>query len=113
MTTYQYQCDSCGRIETQQRGDSIRCPHCGLSARRKWHVNKGAVAMDGHFNFAAGQYVANETELRDAFKRTSEEQTKLTGNLVDIQPVDYRDKEACGISESDVERLKKEKTDAS
>lgn len=112
MTTYSYQCDSCGSFDTQQRGDTVRCPSCGLSSRRKWHVNKGTPAMDGHFNYAAGRYVRNETELRDAFKKTSEEQTKLTGNLVTIEPVDYRDREACGISDSDVERLKQEKTDA-
>jgi len=112
MTIYQYRCDSCGTIETQQRGDMVRCPNCGLTAKRKWQVNKGAPAMDGHFNYAAGQYVRNETELRDAFKKTSEEQTKLTGNQVTIEPVDYRDREACGITDSDVERLKQEKAEA-
>lgn len=114
MPMYEYQCDGCGHhLETMTRGDSLRCPNCGAHARRRWGVRIGRASFPGgHFNVAAGRYVSSETELRDAFKQTSEEQTALTGVPVDIQPIDYGDREGCGITDADIDRMAKEKADA-
>ena len=113
MPTYSYLCDGCGHeTETQRRGDTHRCGNCGASAKRRWSFRQGPPAFEGHFNVAAGRYVSSERELRDTFKAASEEQTRLTGALVDIQPVDYRDKDACGITDADIERMKEEKAKA-
>ena len=110
MPLYGYLCPACGReTESMQRGDSLRCTNCGASARRSWRFRPGPPAFDGHFNVAAGHYVSSERELRDSFRKASEEQSKLTGNTVDIQPIDYRDRDACGITDADVDRLKEEK----
>jgi hypothetical protein len=61
---------------------------------------------------AAGRYVSSEAELRSTFAEASDRQSRLTGQPVDIQPIDLRDREACGITEADVDRMAEEKAKA-
>ena len=51
-------------------------------------------------------------ELKSEFARESERQSRESGMAVDIQPVDYRDKDACGITDADIDRMKEEKSKA-
>ena len=113
MPIYEYRCDGCGSFEATQRGDRVRCPNCGASARRNFGFRKGGSGFTGHYNVAAGRYVRSEGELRSAFAEASDAQSKLTGSTVDIQPVDYGDRDACGITDADVDRLTEEKAKAS
>lgn len=92
------------------RGDRTHCGNCGATARRRFGFRAGPPSFTGHYNQAAGRYVQSEGDLRSAFAKASEEQSRHTGQTVDIQPVDYRDREACGITDADVERLKEEKS---
>ena len=111
MPIYAYLCDPCGTyIEILQRGDRTPCPNCGASARRKFGFNPGPAQFEPHWNSAAGQWVASEKDLKRAFSMSSDVQSEFTGQTVDIQPVDYRDKEQCGITDADVERMKEEKS---
>jgi putative FmdB family regulatory protein len=110
MPLYAYRCDACGHdTDSMRRADTFRCGNCGASARRRWHFQQGPPAFEGHYNTAAGRYVSSEGELRSAFAEASDQQSKLTGQTVDIQPVDYRDAAQCGITEADIDRLKEEK----
>lgn len=113
MPIYSYICDSCGlESEILIRSDHAPCTGCGANARRRFSFRMGPPSFTGHYNVAAGRYVESEGDLRSAFAEASEEQSKLTGVPVDIQPVDMRDRAACGITDADVERLKEEKASA-
>ena len=109
MPLYEYLCDSCGRFESLQRGDRAPCATCGLSARRRWGFRPAKPTFEGGYNPAVGRYVSNLGELKSAFGRASEEQSRLTGLDVDIQPVDLGDKAACGITDADIDRMTEEK----
>lgn len=110
MPLYAYKCDPCGHeTESPHRGDSAPCENCGATARRRFSFRTGGPTFTGHYNVAAGRYVETEGQLKSAFAEASEEQTRLTGVPVDIQPVDMRDRAACGITDADVDRLTEEK----
>ena len=112
MPFYEYACDGCGRrFETMQRGDRAPC-ECGLNARRRWGFRPQASSFAGGFNPAVGRYVGSMGELKSHFARESERQSRETGMHVDIQPVDYRDKDACGITDADIDRMTEEKSKA-
>jgi putative FmdB family regulatory protein len=112
MPLYEYLCDSCGvRFETLQRGDNAPC-ECGLNARRRWSFRPAAPTFEGGYNPAVGRYVSNLGDLKSAFGQASEEQSRLTGMDVDIQPVDLGDKAACGITDADIDRMTEEKAKA-
>ncbi len=109
MPLYAYLCDACGAsIDSQTRADHQPCD-CGANARRRWGFNRQTSSFSGGFNPAVGRHVGSMGELRSAFSKMSEEQSEFTGNVVDIQPVDLRDREAVGITDADVERLNEEK----
>jgi len=112
MPLYEYLCDACGaRTESQARGDSCPCD-CGLNARRRWGFRPARPTFEGGYNPAVGKYVANIGELKSEFAKVSESQTRLTGMEVDIQPIDLGDKEACGITDADIDRMTEEKAKA-
>ena len=94
MTLYQYRCDSCKRLfNTEHRGDSTRCESCGAQAPRKFTFNVSN-GMREHWNIAAGEYVSNQRNLDDAFKRKSEEASIRTGmdhEYVRVDVADMRD----------------------
>lgn len=113
MPLYEYLCDSCGhRTETLERGDRAPCEQCGLSARRKWGFRRQSSSFAAGFNPSVGRHVGSMGELKSHFARISEEQTRATGMEVDIQPVDYSDREAVGITDADIDRMKEEKAKA-
>jgi DNA-directed RNA polymerase subunit RPC12/RpoP len=112
MPLYAYLCPACGlEQDSLERADRLRCS-CGATARRSFRFRTQPSSFTGHYNVAAGKYVSSEGELRSSFARASEEQSRLTGSTVDIQPIDYRDKDQCGITDADVDRLKEEKARA-
>lgn len=112
MPLYEYACDACGRrFETLQRGDGHPC-ECGLTARRRFGFQTQRSSFTGAYNPAVGKYVGSMGELKSHFARMSEEQSRHTGMDVDIQPVDYNDREACGITDADIDRMTEEKRKA-
>lgn len=69
MTLYAYQCDSCGLHDSTTRSNSVPCPNCGLTSKRKWAFRRGGATFKPHFNYAVGQYVHTDREFREALKR--------------------------------------------
>ena len=102
MTLYQYRCDSCKRLfNTENRADSTTCPDCGTQAPRKFAFSV-STGMREHWNIAAGEYVSNQRNLDDAFKRKSEAASERTGiehEFVRVDVADMRDPSAHGVSE--------------
>ena len=111
MPLYEYQCDACGRFDSLERGDTHRC-ECGLTARRRFGFRPAKSSFTGGFNPSVGRYVGSMGELRSAFAAESERQSLETGLDVDIQPIDYADREAVGITDADLDRMKEEKSKA-
>jgi putative FmdB family regulatory protein len=112
MPFYEYLCDACGRrFETMQRGDKAPC-ECGANGRRRWGFRRQRSSFTGGYNPSVGRYVGSMGELKSAFAQESERQTRELGVEVDIQLVDYNDREACGITDADIDRMKEEKSKA-
>lgn len=72
MPSYLYDCPEGHWIESQHRGDNLQCPIHDAIAQRKWFVNK-ASSMEGHFNFALGQYVKSSRDFDEKLKIAGEE----------------------------------------
>lgn len=114
---YEYACALHGTFRSDTRADSIKCPFkiefdmpCSRPARRVWGFALKPI-VHSHFNTAVGLPVSSEAQLRSALARASEEAstpheiiddvgerhliTKPQHNFV---PVDWRDKEALGVT---------------
>lgn len=106
MQIYAYLCDACGhRFDSTVRSDRVRCPECGLEAKRRFSFNPRSGFQD-HYNVSVGKYVRNDREFRDALKRGSEEATLRTGLEHHFEPVDAADrKEAFGITDDHMAAL--------
>jgi hypothetical protein len=106
MTLYQYRCSQCKRLfNTEHRGDSTTCEYCGEQAPRKFTFNVSG-SMREHYNIAAGEYVSNQRNLDDAFKRKSEAMSARTGidhEYVRVDVADMRDPKAHGVSEDSLQ----------
>ena len=112
MPIYEYQCDACGRtIESLQRGDRHPC-ECGLSASRQFGFRRARPSFESGYNPSVGRYVSSMGELKSEFARESERQTRELGIEVDIQPIDYSDRAAVGITDADIDRMTEEKAKA-
>jgi DNA-directed RNA polymerase subunit RPC12/RpoP len=108
---YAYRCDGCGTsIESNVRGDRVPCS-CGLTASRRFRFSM-STSFREHFNVATGQYVNNNREFTDALKRASEEQTARTGLEVNLEPVDYSDKAALGVTDEGLDETAKARFDS-
>ena len=112
MPLYEYMCDACGRrFDSFERGDRHPC-ECGLSAQRRFGFRPARSSFTGGYNPSVGRYVGSLAELRSAFSEESDRQSRETGIDVDIQPIDYSDREAVGITDADIDRIKEEKSKA-
>jgi putative FmdB family regulatory protein len=101
VTLYSYRCDGCKRLfNTEHRGDSTTCPDCNGQAVRKFTFNTSP-GLKEHFNIAAGEYVSNQHQLDDAFKRQSEAASARTGidhEFVRVDVADMHDAKAHGVT---------------
>lgn len=104
MPLFEYLCDSCGHFQSLTRGDRQRCPNCGATSRRRFAFNPKSPFQD-HYNMSVGRYVHNETDFRDGLKKASETQTLRTGLEHHYEPIDYRDRDACGITDEHIAAL--------
>lgn len=79
MPEYQYKCHNCRvTFTTLSRTEIPPCPVCQEPATREF-VFQARNSMPEHFSHSAGRYVSNERELRDAFKRQSDEVSERLG----------------------------------
>jgi hypothetical protein len=72
-----------------------------------FYTGKG---LKEHFNRAAGEYVSNQRELDDAFKRKSEEASVRLGidhEYVAVDPTDMKDASAHGVDENLIESTRR------
>lgn len=89
MPFYEYRCTSCyQKFETMTRGESLPCRSCGEPAKRLYSFTFKEPLQE-HYNIATGQYVSNETDLKNQFKVISETASERTGiehNFVPTSP---------------------------
>lgn len=123
MPQYEYKCKVCdsrtsitctiSQYDDIYAGQSLACPACmGVGMlRRIYTVPPIRHALEGHYNLAAGQYVSGERELKDVFKRKSDEATARTGIEHRFVPVDMRDP-ALGDHHEGLEETNKKRHDA-
>lgn len=102
MAQYQYKCPACRFIlVTESRTEIPPCPVCGHQTRRDF-VFQVRTSTPEHFNHSVGAYVSNERELRDAFKRISDDQSERTGiehNHEFLTRAEMADGSAHGVTE--------------
>jgi hypothetical protein len=102
---YEYRCMKCGAVEiSEARADRIAgmgC--CGSVGKRVYSFSFHRPAFDTHFNHATGKVVANKSEFADALKQKSEEAEARTGIPANYVPIDYRDKDALGVTDEGLE----------
>jgi len=112
MPLYEYGCRVCGaRFESLRRADNEPC-ECGANAPRRYGFRMIRSSFTGGYNPSVGKYVGSMGELRSEMARESERQSRELGMDVDIQPVDYGDREACGITDADVAAMTEERAKA-
>lgn len=115
MPEYQYTCLSCKNVfTTLSRTDIPPCPVCKQPSKRDY-VFQARNSTPEHFNVSAGQYVSNDRELRDAFKRQSDEQSERLGiehNLVPLTRAEMRDPTVHGVTEEGLDSQSKAHSEA-
>lgn len=100
-----FKCKACGWTDDEFGdcgiGESIEgpCPLCNSGPRQRIVSFAFHRGMPEHYNMAVGKHVSNSRHFSDELKRKSEELTIRTGMDYDYQPVDYRDKDACGATD--------------
>lgn len=90
---------------------SSPCPVCGSRLQRKVSFSFHR-SMPAHYNAAVGQFVGGKHDFRDALKRKSEEQTLRTGIEHNYEPVDLKDKDACGATDEGLYETEKRQRDS-
>lgn len=101
MPLYEYKCKNCNAVyESFTRGleDVTPCADCATPIKRVFSVSLQTPLHD-HFNHAVGKYVTGKRQLRDEFKRASDDATERTGIEHNFVPVDPHDKETFGVTE--------------
>lgn len=122
MPQYEYKCKECSsrtsiactisQYDDLWAGKSLMCDACmSGELARIYTVPPIRHALEGHYNLAAGQYVSGERELKDVFKRRSDEATARTGIEHRFVPVDMRDP-ALGDHHEGLEETNKKRHDA-
>jgi hypothetical protein len=100
VISYEYRCEKCSRTTLSEiRADRLAgLPCCGSTGKRVWAVSFHRPAYDTHYNHSVGKVISNKTEHADALKQKSEEMEARTGVPTNYVPIDYRDKDACGVT---------------
>lgn len=108
MPLYGYRCTDCGNkfdqwstIADYDPGAPVSCIHCHGACVRAYEPITHRMPMADHYNVSAGQYVSGEKELRDVFKRKSDEATERTGIPHNFVPVDLRDTDRVGVKDAE------------
>lgn len=115
MPRYEYRCEA--GHETvwdltiaeyeELTNDDLLCAHsledvewyCLKSLKRIFSFSTKP-SMPEHFNQSAGEYVSNERQLNDAFKRQSDAATARTGVEHKFTAVDPQDKKTLGVTDA-------------
>ena len=97
----------CGRAVHSGPGSlcSMECASTGFMDCRCDHPAKRifsftmATVMQEHFDVSTGKVVSDPRQLKNEFRRASEEATERTGIPHNFQPVDMSDKAALGVTD--------------
>ena len=116
---YAWKCKWCGhRTEAPERPDCPPSPLTWFShgpmVRDYGSVYMKVSPFEAHFNHATGTVVKSAREHADDLKRISERNESATGIPSNMEPVDYRDRDALGVSPDDdiVQRIEKANVDS-
>lgn len=116
MPLYTFTCPECRYAMDASWSDCCPCPRCGTVLRRifAFHIGRSAMVTDAHFNHTTGRVVTSDRDFRDQLSRMSDERSAELGMPHDFQPIDYRDRDACGVSRDDdvLDRIAKQKVDS-
>lgn len=105
MPIYEYRCSTCGAefeesltiAEYASHTSKYLCPDCDVPLSRIFSVSI-KTSMPEHYNHSAGEYVSNERQLRDSFKRQSAMASERTGIEHNFVPVDPQDRKKLGVT---------------
>src|SRR5437660_320214 len=107
MPSYEFFC-LCGRRMTTTTREAPRCPGDGLLMRREWnsfaHHRRD---MQAHFNHSVGKVISNDAQFRSELHRKADLQSERLGFEHRYEPVDIRDKEACGVTQDGADAVAK------
>lgn len=104
---FEYRCPVCEhRVISHVRGDRLEadCDYCE-SPRMFKRVFSVSVKrpMQEHFNETVGMPISDERQFARELRRKGEQYTAETGIETNYQPVDYRDKDALGVTDAGLE----------
>jgi hypothetical protein len=106
MAQIEWKC-LCGRRVTTRDRTPPRCPGDGITMTREW--NTFAVARkpftESHFNHSVGSVIHSDRQFRSELARKSDEMSERQGFEANFQPVDVRDKAACGVTDEGLDRV--------
>lgn len=106
MASFEYKC-LCGRRVTTRDRKPPRCPGDGITMTREW--NTFAVArkpvIGSHYNHSVGSVIHSDRQFRSELARKSDEASERLGFEHNFQPVDVRDREACGVTDEGLDRV--------
>lgn len=116
MPIFEYKCPECqNRVISTVRGDRLDadCPHCDQprTFRRVFSVSVRR-PMQAHFNNTVGKVISDEKQFERELQRKGEEYTAETGIETNYRPIDYRDKEALGVTEEGLDATRKRMRDS-
>jgi hypothetical protein len=107
MPSYLYVC-MCGRQLTTGSREPPRCPGDGLTMRREWNTfAHHRTDMQAHYNHSVGKVISNQAQFRSELHRKGDEMSERLGFAHQYEPVDIRDKEACGVTDDGADQIAK------
>lgn len=115
MTLFEYRCPECEhRVVSHVRADRLEadCDHCDPANpiprvfRRLFSVSVQR-PMQEHFNNTVGKPISDMRQFERELARKGDEYTERTGIETRYRPVDYRDREALGVTDAGLEQTRR------
>jgi hypothetical protein len=104
---YEYRCADCASLTEHHRYAPVGttpghpCPICGGRLTRVYsNFTHHRTTFETHFNHTVGHVVGSHRQFADDLKMASDAESARTGQEHSYVPVDMRDRDACGVTDT-------------